>query len=363
MFCKNCRNKADVRDGFFANYKILTLILTLVMSLTVICQPIEASAASAKPVAKASQKVISKGTKTQLKVTYNKKNVTSKAKFKSSNKKVATVSKKGIVTGKKAGTVYITATYKGKTSKKVKLTVAQVSLNKKSVKLTVGKTTTLTAKYNGKKIKPTYKSSNANVASVNKNGKITAKKKGTATITANYKKSKVTCKVTVSGSETGCASGHTYDKGIITKQPTCIENGVKIYTCTKCGNKKTETVKALGHAWDDGVITTKPADGKSGVKTYTCTRCGETRTEAGHYEKKKVKDAWDEEVTEDVQVCNGCGKTFGPTEYGSAAAADNAVGEHIALADFDSDCDSYHSEERTYTIHHEAEYEDVWVAD
>ena len=329
----------------------------MVMILTITYHPVEASTKSAKPVVKATQTVISKGTTTKVKVTYNKKNVTNKAKFKSSNKKVATVSRKGVVTGKKAGTAYITATYKGRTSKRVKITVAEISLNKTSLKLAVGKTATLAAKYNKKKVKPTFKSSNPNVASVNKNGKIIAKKKGTATITATYKKSKVSCKVTVKAKPVK----HIWTEKF-TKQPTCTEDGIKTLTCS-CGEVKTEKIPALGHAWDAGVITKEPTDTESGVKTYTCTRCGETKAENGHYEKRKVKAAWDEEVTEDVQVCNGCGKTFGPTEYGSANAADNAVGEHIALADWDSDCDSYHSEERTYTIHHDAIYENVWVAD
>ena len=179
--------------------KLLTLILTMVMILTITYQPIEASAKSAKPIVKATQTVISKGTKTSVKVTYSKKNVTNKAKFKTSNKKVATVSKKGVVTGKKAGTAYITATYKGKTSKKVKITVAQLSLNKSKVKLNVGKTATLTAKYNKKKVNPTFKSSNPSIASVNKSGKITAKKKGKASITVKtYNgKAKTVLKVTV----------------------------------------------------------------------------------------------------------------------------------------------------------------------
>ena len=260
-------------------YKTLTAILSIVMILTVMCQPINASAKSAKPIVKATQTVISKGMKTKVKVTYNKKNVTNKAKFKSSNKKVATVSKKGVVTGKKAGTAYITATYKGKTSKKVKITVAEISLNKSKVKLNVGKTATLVAKYNKKKVNPTFKSSNPNIASVNKSGKITAKKKGTVTITATYKKSKVSCKVTVSEIENECASGHAYNNGIITKEPTCMEGGVKTYTCTRCSKTKSETVKALDHAYDNGTIAKQPTCTEGGVKTYTCTRCGEIRTE------------------------------------------------------------------------------------
>ena len=91
------------------------------MALTIVCfcQPINASAASTKPVVKATQTVISKGTKTNVKVTYNKKNVTNKAKFKTSNKKVATVNGKGKVKAKKKGKATITATAKDGSRKKV----------------------------------------------------------------------------------------------------------------------------------------------------------------------------------------------------------------------------------------------------
>ncbi len=338
--------------------KILTVITMMVMVLTM-AQPIEASAANAKPVVKVSQKVISKGTKTRVKVTHNKKNVTSKAKFKTSNKKVAVVNKKGVVTGKKAGTAYITATYKGRTSKRVRITVAQVSLNKKSVKIAAGKTATLAAKYNKKNVKATFKSSNKNVAAVSKNGKITAKKKGTATITAVYKKTKATCKVTVTGA---AVVKHASTKTVV-KQPTCTEEGIMECRCT-CGDVWTEKIPALGHAWDAGVVTKEPADGKNGVKTYTCTRCGETKEEKGHYEKKKVKDAWDEEKPYDVVVCNQCGMEFSELDYNGFEGALDAMTNHI----FDSwdnggNCDNYRTETRTVKVHHDAEYEDVWVAD
>lgn len=58
---------------------------------------------------------VSKSTK--LKVTYGGKNVTKKAKYKSSNKKAFTVSKKGVVTIKGAGKATITIKYKSKTKK------------------------------------------------------------------------------------------------------------------------------------------------------------------------------------------------------------------------------------------------------
>ena len=117
------------------------------------------------------------------------------------------------------------------------------------------------------------------------------------------------------GSET-CQ--HVWDNGKVTKEPTETETGVKTFTCTRCGETKTETipklthehsydavvtaptctakgytthtcacgdsyvdtyVDALGHAWDNGKVTKEPTETETGVKAFTCTRCGETKTE------------------------------------------------------------------------------------
>ena len=117
------------------------------------------------------------------------------------------------------------------------------------------------------------------------------------------------------GSET-CQ--HVWDNGKVTKEPTETETGIKTYTCTLCGETKTETIPklthehsykavvtaptctekgytthtcacgdsyvdtytdALGHAWDEGKVTKEPTETETGVKTFTCTRCGETKTE------------------------------------------------------------------------------------
>ena len=73
---------------------------------------------------------------------------------------------------------------------------------------------------------------------------------------------------------------HTWNAGVVTKEPTCTEAGVKTYTCTVCKETKTEAIAALGHKWDDGKVTTEPTCTAAGVKTYTCTTCGATKTEA-----------------------------------------------------------------------------------
>ena len=114
------------------------------------------------------------------------------------------------------------------------------------------------------------------------------------------------------------ALGHAWDNGKVTKEPTETETGVKTFTCTRCGETKTEVipalshehnynavvtaptctakgytthtcacgdsyvdtyVDALGHAWDNGKVTKPATETEDGVKTFTCTRCGETKTE------------------------------------------------------------------------------------
>lgn len=151
---------------------------------------------------------------------------------------------------------------------------------------------------------------------------------------------------------------HTYDEGVVTKEATIYEKGVKTFTCSACGDTYTESIPALGytynetvvaptctedgytmhecvedatksfkdnivpalgheykevttpatckdagsvdkvcercndkqhvrdipvneeHQWDDGVITKEPTATEPGIKTYTCTVCNKTKTES-----------------------------------------------------------------------------------
>ena len=74
---------------------------------------------------------------------------------------------------------------------------------------------------------------------------------------------------------------HVWDEGEVTTAPTCVDTGVKTYTCIMCGSEtKTESIPATGeHTWDAGVDTTAPTCTTAGVKTFTCTVCRETKTE------------------------------------------------------------------------------------
>ena len=69
----------------------------------------------------------------------------------------------------------------------------------------------------------------------------------------------------------------------IDQEATCTKSGSKSHHCKRsgCNEKQDVTViPATGHKWDNGVVTTEPTDETDGVRTYTCSRCGGTRTEA-----------------------------------------------------------------------------------
>ena len=132
----------------------------------------------------------------------------------------------------------------------------------------------------------------------------------------------------------------TYDSGVITKEATHFEEGIKTYTCTVCGGTKEEKLpKTEGHVfgewypsqeledkhervckcgeaevadctYDSGVITKEATHFEEGIKTYTCTVCGRTKEEKlpkieGHVFGDFVKDPVNED--KHYKVCK-CGE-------------------------------------------------------
>ena len=80
------------------------------------------------------------------------------------------------------------------------------------------------------------------------------------------------------------ATGHSYDLNAWTEKTpaTCLDSQVLVTKCKNCDAEITKTGEgALGHAWNDGVVTTEPTCINEGVKTFTCTRegCNTTKTE------------------------------------------------------------------------------------
>ena len=75
------------------------------------------------------------------------------------------------------------------------------------------------------------------------------------------------------------ATAHEHSYTAVVTAPTCTAKGYTTHTCA-CGDSYVDTyTDALGHAWDNGKVTKEPTETETGVKTFTCTRCGETKTE------------------------------------------------------------------------------------
>ncbi|MCD8018051.1 MAG: CAP domain-containing protein [Clostridiales bacterium] len=112
---------------------------------------------------------------------------------------------------------------------------------------------------------------------------------------------------------------HTYDDGAATTEATCTEDGVKTYTCTKCGDSYTEAIAATGHSHDSGIVTTEATCIEEGVITYTCVKCGISYTEViaatGHaYDEGVVKKAATYTSTGTrTYTCSACGYSYTET--------------------------------------------------
>ena len=82
--------------------------------------------------------------------------------------------------------------------------------------------------------------------------------------------------------KTGHTSGETVKENVINE--TCTERGSydEVVYCTVCKNeisRKTVTVPAKGHSYDEGIVPKEPTETEPGEKLYTCQVCGETYTE------------------------------------------------------------------------------------
>ena len=132
-------------------------------------------------------------------------------------------------------------------------------------------------------------------------------------------------------------AAHTWDSGKVTKAATCKDTGEKLYTCTACGETKTEAiaktnnhtygswekntaenhkhtckvcgnVETAAHTWDAGKVTKAATCKDTGEKLYTCTACGETKTEAIAKTNNHTYGSWEKNTAENHKhTCKVCG--------------------------------------------------------
>lgn len=77
----------------------------------------------------------------------------------------------------------------------------------------------------------------------------------------------------------GCGKcEHVYDNGVLTKEPTCTEEGEKIFICSLCGETKRENVVKKDHMYKE-VVTKEPTVDEKGEKTFACENCDDSYIE------------------------------------------------------------------------------------
>ena len=140
-------------------------------------------------------------------------------------------------------------------------------------------------------------------------------------------------------------AAHTWDSGKVTKAATCKDTGEKLYTCTACGETKTEAiaktnnhtygswekntaenhkhtckvcgnVETAAHTWDSGKVTVKPTSTTKGQTVYTCTLCGETKTvETDYSHSHSYGIKWHYDNNMHWHECTGCGSKQTPRAH------------------------------------------------
>lgn len=242
--------------------KILYSIITIMLVMSVmVCGTNTTAYAATKSISVKTNKstlyiLDSANNKAKLTVTYNGKNVTKAAKYKSSNSKIAKVNKNGTITAVRPGTVKITTKYKGKSrTTKVTIKKAKLSLNKKTIELSRGQKFTLKAFANksgisNKNVK--WTSSNSNIVSVNKNGVLITKKNGTTTISCKTTIGKVSAKVIVKSNTSASAttqenSGHTHHWVTVEDTETIPAVTKHQIQCLTCGQWFDSFEELTGH--------------------------------------------------------------------------------------------------------------------
>lgn len=230
-----------------------------------------------------------------------------KAVWESSDPAVATVLN-GKVTAVSEGQAVITASANGVTAEcLITVKESKVLLETENLTLTKGATAQLPADVVGASQTLKYVSTNTKAVTVN-NGKLTAKNYGEADIKVTANGVTAVCHVTVM--ETACI--HEYDEGVITKEPTCVETGIRTFTCKNCGDSYTEQIPLKDHAYTLAVVTA-PTCTEQGYTTHSCVVCGDSYKDSptdalGHDLSDWIvtKEATETEIGEKKRSCSRC---------------------------------------------------------
>ena len=111
------------------------------------------------------------------------------------------------------------------------------------------------------------------------------------------------------------ATGHDWDEGTVTREPTCTRDGITTFTCKNDSlHTRTESIPATGHDWDDGTVTREPSCTREGTITYTCKN-----DESHTYYESIPAPGHDFVITETPATC---------TEIGQVTVICSRCGQH-----------------------------------
>lgn len=215
--------------------KLLSLLLAVIMVLSMAYVPAYA-AANVQNQNKKTVMVV--GEKAAIKSPV-------KMTFKSSNPKVASVNSNGKITAKAKGKTTVTGKYQNVTWT-YNIKVEQPKLN--NTKLTVYSKTSKQLKIKGTSRKVVWSSSAPSVVSVNKKGKITAKRTGKAAITAKVNGVKYRCKVTVKAKPRKSTSSSSASPSSNSGYVWITSTGSKYHRSSSCSRMRAPRQVSIGEA-------------------------------------------------------------------------------------------------------------------
>lgn len=122
--------------------------------------------------------------------------------------------------------------------------------------------------------------------------------------------------LTACGGKSGC--DHQYE-GIVTKEATCGEKGVKTFTCSACGDSYTEDVPTISHSFGEATVTKEATCTEEGEKKAACSVCGATDISESipkiphNYTEKVTKKATCTSEGEKTFTCSVCNDSYTET--------------------------------------------------
>lgn len=130
---------------------------------------------------------------------------------------------------------------------------------------------------------------------------------------------------------------HTWDEGVVKKEPNCNDTGVKIYTCITCGTTKTEILPITNeHTY--GSLMIRPVTCEVAGYTYhSCTVCGHTEKVEDFEATGHTFGDWEKhDAAQHRRIC-ACGKV----EYEDHAWDEGKIitaATHLTEGEIDHTC-------------------------